>query len=256
MVDYPTIIAQMDFWEALGEDQIRAVLQRAIQQLPSEQQDIVMSLDRSTGGGLVQDILNTNIFGIELDGVMHMGLYPLSSRHNHNCRPNAFWRYSKDNLAMEVVAIRDIEPGEEITHSYDILGRNYKDRQEALKGGWGFTCRCPLCSSSRKTIQQSDWRRDRIREIRRILETQDDLTGDLVDKLASEMLRVISEEQLEVQLVLYYEIIARAYMVVFDLGKARAYAKMAEDAWIRYGGLDHDNVEGMQQLWRDLDEIL
>jgi len=79
MVDYPTIIAQMDFWEALGEDQIRAVLQRAIQQLPSEQQDIVMSLDRSTGGGLVQDILNTNIFGIELDGVMHMGLYPLSS---------------------------------------------------------------------------------------------------------------------------------------------------------------------------------
>lgn len=70
------------------------------------------------------------------------------------------------------------------------------------------------------------------------------------------MLRVISEEQLEVQLVLYYEIIARAYMVVFDLGKARAYAKMAEDAWIRYGGLYHDNVEGMQQLWRDLDEIL
>jgi hypothetical protein len=30
---------------------------------------------------------------------------------------SAFWRYSKDNLAMEVVAIRDIQPGEEITHS-------------------------------------------------------------------------------------------------------------------------------------------
>ena len=138
----------------------------------------------------------------------------------------------------------------------DILGRNYKERQEALKGGWGFTCRCPLCSSSRKTIQQSDRRRDRIREIRRAFETQDDLTGDLIDKLAAEMLRLISEEQLEVQLVLYYEIIARAYMTVFDLARARAYAKMAEDAWIRYGGLYHDNVEGIKQLWRDLDDML
>ena len=79
MVAYPAIIAQMDVWEALDENQIRAVLQQAIQQLPDEQRDIVFSLDHSTGGALVQDILNTNIFGIELDGVMHMGLYPESS---------------------------------------------------------------------------------------------------------------------------------------------------------------------------------
>lgn len=79
MVAYPAVIAQMDMWEALGPDQIRAVLRQAIQQLPSEQQNIVLSLDHSTGGALVQDILNTNIFGIELDGVMHMGLYPETS---------------------------------------------------------------------------------------------------------------------------------------------------------------------------------
>lgn len=79
MVAYPAIIAQMDMWEALGPDQIRAVLMQAVQQLPSEQQGIVLSLDHSTGGALVQDILNTNIFGIELDGVTHMGLYPETS---------------------------------------------------------------------------------------------------------------------------------------------------------------------------------
>ncbi|KAH8912349.1 SET domain-containing protein [Coniochaeta sp. PMI_546] len=255
MVAYPAIIAKMDFWEALDPDQIRAVLRQAIQQLPSGQQDIVLSLDHSTGGALVQDILNTNIFGIELDGVMHMGLYPESSRLNHNCRPNAFWRYSKDNLAMEVVAIRDIDPGEEITHSYAPLGMNYKERQEALKE-WGFTCKCPLCSSSRKTIQQSDQRRNRIRKIREVLSEGVVLSGDQVDKLVAELLRLINEEKLEVQLVVYYEVIARAYMGVFDFEKAKQYATMCEAAWIQYGGLDHDNVEGMKQLWKDLDEML
>ncbi|OIW31930.1 SET domain-containing protein [Coniochaeta ligniaria NRRL 30616] len=255
MVAYPAVIAQMDLWEALGPDQIRAVLRQAIQQLPSEQQGVVLSLDHSTGGALVQDILNTNIFGIELDGVMHMGLYPESSRLNHNCRPNAFWRYSKDNLAMEVVAIRAIEVGEEITHSYAPLGLNYKDRRETLKE-WGFTCKCPLCSSSRRVIQQSDQRRNRIREVRAVLAEREDLSGDQVDKLAGELLRLIGEEKLEVQLVVYYEVIARAYMGAFDFEKAKEYANMCENAWIQYGGLDHDNVEGMKQLWRDLDEML
>lgn len=174
---------------------------------------------------------------------------------------------------MEVVAIRDIDPGEEITHSCKSqpfkrqylhvtdpepdapLGMNYKERQEALKE-WGFTCKCPLCSSSRKTIQQSDQRRNRIRKIREVLSERDDLSGDQVDKLVAELLRLINEEKLEVQLVVYYEVIARAYMGVFDFEKAKQYATMCEAAWIQYGGLDHDNVEGMKQLWKDLDEML
>lgn len=131
---------------------------------------------------------------------------------------------------------------------------NYKDRQEAVKE-WGFTCKCPLCSSSRKAIQQSDRRRDRIREIRQELSQRYDLSRDQVDKFASELLRLIGDEKLEVQLVVYYEVIARAYMELFDFEKAKEYATMCENAWIQYGGLDHDNVEGMKQLWQDLDEM-
>ncbi|KAB5572149.1 hypothetical protein GE09DRAFT_1282611 [Coniochaeta sp. 2T2.1] len=254
MVAYPAFISQMDIWEALGADQIRAVLRQAIQQLPGEQQEIIFSLDHSTGGALVQDILNTNIFGIELDGVMHMGLYPETSRLNHACRPNAIWRYSKDNLAMEVVAFRDIEPGEEITHSYTPLGLTQTERQDVLKE-WGFTCQCPLCSSSRRAIQQSDRRRNRIRTIRARLESADDgggggsLTGDEeVDGLAAELLRLVAEEGLEPQLVV-------AYMEVWNFEKAREYARMCEEAWVRYGGVEHDNVEGVRLLWRDLREM-
>ncbi|KAK4033058.1 hypothetical protein C8A01DRAFT_50298 [Parachaetomium inaequale] len=39
------------------------------------------------------------------------------SRVNHNCRPNSFWRYVNSNMAMEVVALRDIRAGEEIAQS-------------------------------------------------------------------------------------------------------------------------------------------
>jgi hypothetical protein len=132
---------------------------------------------------------------------------------------------------------------------------NYKERQETLQD-WGFTCKCPLCSSSRKTIQHSDQRRNRIREVRDALVTRDDLTEGVIERFAKELLRLIDEENLEVQLVVYYEVIARAYMSVPNFEKAKEYATMAENAWIQYGGLDHDNVEGMKQLWRDLDEML
>lgn len=175
---------------------------------------------------------------------------------------------------MEVVAIRDISPGEEITHSCKSslvlpcprvptsltpadapLGLNHKDRQEVVSE-WGFTCKCPLCSSSSKTIQKSDRRRDRIREIKDILTERDDLSRDQVDRFVDELLRLVDEEKLEVQLVVFYEVIARAYMEVFDFEKAREYATMAEEAWIQYGGVGHDNVEGVKFLWLDLKEML
>lgn len=79
MVDYPAFVARMDFMDVLSPEQIRDVLRMALQQLPGQTQGEILELDRSTGGALVQDILNTNIFGIELGGVEHMGLYTQSS---------------------------------------------------------------------------------------------------------------------------------------------------------------------------------
>ena len=49
------------------------------------------------------------------------GVFPLASRlFNHSCVPNAAARYSlspSHGVGMEVIAIRDIPPGEEVTHS-------------------------------------------------------------------------------------------------------------------------------------------
>jgi hypothetical protein len=76
---YPAILARMDFMEVLEEKDVREVLSRAVGQLPQEQQENIFTLARSTGGGVLQDILKTNIFGVEIEGVLHMALIPEGS---------------------------------------------------------------------------------------------------------------------------------------------------------------------------------
>lgn len=63
------------------------------------------------------DVLRTNGFGIEIAGEGHLALFLAGSRVNHNCRPNAFWRWVPSKMAMEVVALRGIGKGEEVAHS-------------------------------------------------------------------------------------------------------------------------------------------
>lgn len=38
-------------------------------------------------------------------------------RINHACRPNAFYRFNDYTLEFDVFALRDIQPGEELTFS-------------------------------------------------------------------------------------------------------------------------------------------
>jgi len=38
--------------------------------------------------------------------------------YNHSENPNAWWNIPEDHSCIEVRALRDIEPGEEITHAY------------------------------------------------------------------------------------------------------------------------------------------
>ncbi|CCL99706.1 uncharacterized protein FIBRA_01728 [Fibroporia radiculosa] len=78
------------------------------------------------------------------------GIYPLASRlFNHSCVPNAVAKYiisPFESVQMEVVALRDIAEGEEITIPYLDPALPLHTRQEALRLNYGFTCTCPLCS--------------------------------------------------------------------------------------------------------------
>ncbi|KAH6623654.1 hypothetical protein F5144DRAFT_595785 [Chaetomium tenue] len=119
MVGFPVLIVRLDF---INEDrystrQKRSMMEASVRQLPPEQRKSIQALARSTGGEPILDGLRTNGFGVEIDGIQHLELFTDGSRLNHNCRPNSYWRYIKDDIAMEVVALRDIQPGQEVAHS-------------------------------------------------------------------------------------------------------------------------------------------
>lgn len=72
-----------------------------------------------------------------------LGMFALEATTNHSCQPNCIVKYESDN-SMKLIALRDIEAGEELTHSYIEESAPLKERQEELKS-YGFVCDCPKC---------------------------------------------------------------------------------------------------------------
>ncbi|KAJ7175867.1 hypothetical protein C8R46DRAFT_1174602 [Mycena filopes] len=76
------------------------------------------------------------------------GIYPLASRlFNHSCLPNASQKYimSPSTLPkMEIVALRDISPDEEICLTY-LDPALLQARQQIFRLSYGFECRCTSC---------------------------------------------------------------------------------------------------------------
>ncbi|KAG7357518.1 SET methyltransferase domain containing protein [Nitzschia inconspicua] len=91
-----------------------------------------------------------NNFGItdSLVRVCASGVYPLGALLNHSCTPNCLLRYvfgKHRSPYMQVVAARDIQQGEELTHSYTELVVPTNSRRAKLKSLYGFNCQCPRC---------------------------------------------------------------------------------------------------------------
>ncbi|KAI5989994.1 hypothetical protein EDD15DRAFT_2170926 [Pisolithus albus] len=78
------------------------------------------------------------------------GVFPLASRlFNHSCLPNAFPKYTLHRghqVQMSIVAMRDIEAGEEVCISY-VDPALLDTRQQIFRFSYGFTCTCPSCTS-------------------------------------------------------------------------------------------------------------
>lgn len=79
------------------------------------------------------------------------GLFPLISKLNHSCVPNASVDFSSNNTGV-VTATREILPGEEICISYieEEDERGFEERQTALVD-YQFECDCPRCEKENPT---------------------------------------------------------------------------------------------------------
>lgn len=74
------------------------------------------------------------------------GLFLKIGRCNHSCGPNAAWKWDFQSLSSTLFALRDMRPGEEISHTYVHPMQSRAARWKKLKPDYLFECDCPWCT--------------------------------------------------------------------------------------------------------------
>ncbi|WWD19917.1 hypothetical protein CI109_104389 [Kwoniella shandongensis] len=119
-----------------------------------EKLDPVELVDYGFGGvGEIMDVVSAfpvNSFTLSSPSISPIGVStsPLVALANHFCYPNAVVLFPQGR-EMEVIAIQDIAPGEEILTSYIDVSTPFDDRQKELLERYRFKCQCSLCERSK-----------------------------------------------------------------------------------------------------------
>ncbi|KAG7482414.1 histone-lysine N-methyltransferase SMYD3 [Solea senegalensis] len=132
-----------------GLSQLASMLELYLQQeAPGLAQEVTSALPPSCQEPLsLIAKVTCNCFTI-CDGELQeigVGLYPSLSLLNHECRPNCVMVFEGTNLQLR--AVQDIKPKEELTISYIETLSLTEDRQRQLEEQYLFTCRCQRCNS-------------------------------------------------------------------------------------------------------------
>lgn len=92
--------------------------------------------------------IDQNTFGVRYDRNLSyaFALVPAMSYFNHSCAPNVC--VIQHNTVVNIYALRDIEPGEEVAISYIETNRPTKDRRRCLQAEYNFYCRCLRCNTA------------------------------------------------------------------------------------------------------------
>jgi hypothetical protein len=115
-------------------------------------------------------IFRSNAFSLNNDSKFEQAIFPSIARLNHECIPNAQANFNDQSETMNVQALRDITPDEEITLSYldDVGEVTTPERQERLES-YGFECNCAICDSGTPAAKASKFRRSSMNAVLREL---------------------------------------------------------------------------------------
>ncbi|OBR03475.1 A/G-specific adenine glycosylase [Colletotrichum higginsianum IMI 349063] len=275
--EHPALLQLAEPAEALDRTQAIWVLEEGFVRLPRRDQQRIFDLSRSTGGHVLEDIVRTNTFGATFNDVAHFGLFPrvavggkggaapvaaLSIPAESVVAPqdrdwSAITRYSPRTLELEVVAYKNIQPGEEVSISYSMLNMLSDDRKRTLQE-WGFNCTCALCGSPAADIAASDARRARLQQILARL-TDETATGPssaaAIGELTAEMDGVVEREGLAAQAGEFYGMVARAYARAGEAGAGARYARMAVEGMERFAGYDDERTAAARGLLGELGKV-
>ncbi|KAI0827489.1 SET domain-containing protein [Hypoxylon sp. FL0890] len=253
MADWAALVVDLNFPTSVKRAQGYRLLHVAVDQLSHPDRVLILAHNSVFSADIVEDVLRTNAFSFALAGETHMALYPKVARVNHACRPNAFIRFTPSSLAVSIVALKDIEPGEEISITYVPMGKTREERRAGLLK-WGFNCTCSLCTGSKAEVAASDYRREKIKELRQeVMKAVEAWDGTKAVKLTHEVLELMRAEELAPLYASQFEIMARLYWKAKDTKTGTKYAKMSIDTLVDLGYLE-DSPEALPALLKTFDD--
>ena len=96
--------------------------------------------------------INLNSFRV---GTTSGAVFYMPSFFNHSCIPNCWYVIDQKTGFMKIIAIRRIEPGEELTITYYKKDLSSREMRMQILNGWFKECRCESCKNGRNIITLS-----------------------------------------------------------------------------------------------------
>ncbi|KAI0447022.1 hypothetical protein F4803DRAFT_575998 [Xylaria telfairii] len=248
MATSPALLVHRDVFRELLLDDVYYLMDMAVDNLPKPRKERYLAQAGTMGGHKATDILFTNSFQISLGGYddgLHYGNFPEVSIFNHDCRPNLAF-FIDQNLTHYTHAIRDIEPGEELTISYLDALQARSVRQERTRNSLGFSCGCPHCALPKKESDASDHRLLTISQIESELSDFSSKTSS--PAMVEEYLTLYGKERLEFKIAGAYTLAALNYNLFGKADMAKRYARLSIEAGLLESGPDFSDVRQMEIL--------
>ncbi|KAI0434776.1 hypothetical protein F5Y09DRAFT_295603 [Xylaria sp. FL1042] len=248
----PAVVVNADAIEKLKKDEMEDLLARAADSLPLAHRDKVLELSTHDGAKnhreKVGKILRTNSFSTGFhDGKSNFqSLFTTISRINHSCRPNCAYFFDSNTFSQKVVAVRDIQPREELSVAYidPIMLRS--ERQMLLKG-WGFECSCERCSANATQVAESD---GNITEIQRLWRELDNYSASsrATPAMAERLILLYHREGLESRIQEAHYRAAVEWIGVGEIEKASEHAMRCVKYGTLFKGPGRPFIKKMEQL--------
>lgn len=255
MADTPSLMVDSRSFKWLLAKERRLLQTAAVGHLPEAHQAAIMQLSAHVDiTGMPKDeiigkITLVNSFDITsdlLDPVRDelFSLFPNISRFNHDCRPNAAYRFNHETMTHNVHALRDILPGEELTLTYTNPSLSRQDRQDRLRL-WGFQCGCDLCRQDEWRSAESD---GRIAQINSLIPKFTQIPSPATPAMAEILINLHRQESLWETIWLPYTYAALQYNSNGEALMAVKYARMAIQHGLPMVGNKHDYMNEMATL--------
>ncbi|KAG6026463.1 hypothetical protein E4U19_002588 [Claviceps sp. Clav32 group G5] len=174
-------------------------------------------------------------------------------RINHDCKNNAVHQWN-DNIQQGTVhAMRDIQPGEEITISYVFSLKSRETRQKQLKDSFDFTCSCHLCSLPDDESEERDRKLEQIVSLDQLTALQ--FTTPPLQTLAYFYTQTRLYSELGREDIGFAQALEEAACLVIahgDLARGRVFAERAASIWTTIWGSDSPRAIMWETRARDL----